>query len=159
GRETPARMAGQALEDERRTVHVGRLPHVRRHLELGTHVLRHVHELPGLVESVQIIAEVRHHLASDRTSCSARTGHSVSSMPSASATAFVIAAGPGTADPSPVPLTCRGLSGDGESTPVTSMRGTLSARGSPYSMSVPVRGCPASSYTIASDSAAPMPCT
>ena len=35
----------------------------------------------------------------DRTSSSARTGHSVISTPRASATALAIAAGPGTADP------------------------------------------------------------
>src|SRR5262249_15500342 len=57
---------------------------------------------------------------------------------SASATAFAIAAGAGSAPPSPAPLTPSGFSGDGVTTCPTSSEGTSSARGSAYSISVPV---------------------
>jgi CheY-like chemotaxis protein len=56
-----------------------------------------------------------------------------------------IAAGPGTADPSPVPLTPSGLSGDGASQLATPIAGTSSARGGAYSIIVPVNTCPVAS--------------
>ena len=53
-------MAGHVLEDERGAVRVGRLADVGGDLELGAHRLRDVHELPGFLEGVEVLAEVRH---------------------------------------------------------------------------------------------------
>ena len=53
-------MADDVLEDEGRTVRVGRLAHVGRDLELGADGFVDVDELAGVAERVEVGAEVRH---------------------------------------------------------------------------------------------------
>ncbi len=60
GGEPPAGMALHVLEHEGRPLEVGRLPDVGGDLELRADLLRHVDELPGLFQSLQVAAEVGH---------------------------------------------------------------------------------------------------
>src|SRR3954453_21437175 len=89
-----------------------------------------------------------HRLPSSANSRAGVTGYSSMRTPngaSACSTAEMMAAAAGTQPASPTPLTPSGLSGEGNSTSVTSMRGTSVAPGSVYSAKVVVTGCASSS--------------